>query len=423
MKRKHSKSTLCVSLVLITWLFGHDAFAGGLYSSEIGSPTSLGTAGVNNVVNNVGPDSAWTNPAGMTGVKKDTVMQGMQLIIPFVRFDADIAEAGGSNGGNVGIFTPVPSFYGVKVLSDQWRVGLAISAPLGGGADYGDDFVGRYQASRSTLGGVGISPALAYKVNEKLSLGIGVSALYSIMDADVMINQPGPIDGKLSINQIDDWGAQGYFGLTWRPSERALIGFVYRTESDTKLEGDLDLKNIQIPILNQLASRLDKIELDFDYPQLFSIGLKYMVSDKLALLFDADYEDWSAFSDFAVEISTVGPNTVIQDANIEWDDTWHVGAAFLYELGDNLWVSSGVGYDSSPVDDDDRNALLPADEQVRFSMAIAKVNPEKMSYSLGFTGLWLGDGKMDQTAQGARFKGEFSTNFIIFVGGQVTYRF
>jgi len=410
--------------MMITLLFGQDAFAGGLYISELGSPGSLGTAGVNNVVNNLGPDSAYTNPAGMTGLKEDTVMGGVQLILPFVRFDSDIAEAGGSDGGNSGENAAVPSLFAVKTLSDQWRAGLAVTATLGGGADYGHDFVGRYSATKSVLTGLAISPALAYKVNEKLSVGIGVSAIYSELDADVAINQPGLLpDGQLSIQSIDDWSAQGYLGLTWRPTERVLVGFVYRTKADADLDGGLDITPLQNPIINQVTSRLNKIELDYDYPQVFSIGLKYMVSDKLALLFDADFEDWSAFSDFGIKIDAVGPNSVIKDADIKWDDTWHVGAAFLYDLGDNVYISSGVGYDSSPVDDEDRIALLPADEQAKFSMAIGKLRPEKISYSVGFTGIWLGNGKMDQTAQGVRFKGKFDTNFIAFVGGQLSYRF
>ena len=42
------------------------ALAGGFYITELGTPGSLGTAGVANLTNNFGPDSAWTNPAGMT---------------------------------------------------------------------------------------------------------------------------------------------------------------------------------------------------------------------------------------------------------------------------------------------------------------------------------------------------------------------
>ncbi len=37
--------------------------------------------------------------------------------------------------------------------------------------------------------------------------------------------------------------------------------------------------------------------------------------------------------------------------------------------------------------------------------------------------MYGGDGKVDQTAQGVRFKGKFDTNLILFVGGTVRYVF
>ena len=40
-----------------------------------------------------------------------------------------------------------------------------------------------------------------------------------------------------------------------------------------------------------------------------------------------------------------------------------------------------------------------------------------MSWGIGSTVLWLGDGKVDQTAQGVRFAGEFDTNLTYFLCG------
>ena len=43
------------------------AFAGGIYLPEIGTPLSVGAAGVGGVTNNIGADAVVTNPSGMTG--------------------------------------------------------------------------------------------------------------------------------------------------------------------------------------------------------------------------------------------------------------------------------------------------------------------------------------------------------------------
>ena len=54
--------TLSVAVTLL--LTANTAFAGGLYLPEIGTPISVGTAGVGTVTNNVIADAAVTNPAG-----------------------------------------------------------------------------------------------------------------------------------------------------------------------------------------------------------------------------------------------------------------------------------------------------------------------------------------------------------------------
>ena len=68
------KGFLGVFLIVIFGLFSQRVFAGGFYLPEVGSPGSVGTAGVANVVNNFGTDSVLTNPAGMTGLKRDQVL-------------------------------------------------------------------------------------------------------------------------------------------------------------------------------------------------------------------------------------------------------------------------------------------------------------------------------------------------------------
>ena len=140
--------------------------AAGFYISEIGTPGSLGTAGVANPVNRVSADSSWTNPAGMTGLQQDEVMAGFQLLAPKIEFDSSVAEAGGKDGGNAGNLAVIPSFFMVKKLSDRFRVGFSVVAPQGGAMNYGDDFVGCYAAQRVELTGIGASPSVAYEVND-----------------------------------------------------------------------------------------------------------------------------------------------------------------------------------------------------------------------------------------------------------------
>ena len=62
------------------------------------------------------------------------------------------------------------------------------------------------------------------------------------------------------------------------------------------------------------------------------------------------------------------------------------------------------------------------DEQLKLLASYGR-DGELFDYAIGATLMYLGDGKVDQTAQGVRFKGEFDTNYALFVGGTLRYEF
>lgn len=393
--------------------------AAGFYLSEVGTPGSLGTAGVGNPVNTYTADSSWTNPAGMTGVQEDQILSGITILLPKIEFEASVAEAGGSNGGNAGDIAAIPSFFYVKKLSDRMRLGFSVVAPLGGATDFGNDFVGRYGAYKIALSGVALSPSFAYKVNDKLSLGAGISIVYTLFEEEIAINRPGPLaDGFVKMEELDDWGYQPFLGLTYEINDRILFGLVYRAEADTDLEGDLKFENM--PLLSPTANSL---KVSWDNPQWIEVGLRRELDNGLLVALNAGWQEWSAFSENRIAIDTTKLDTdptVLLDR--KFDDTWHAGIA-LSSIGEGRLWSLGFSYDSSPVEDKHRTIDLAFDEQYKFSGSYGWKKSDQVSFALGGTLAYLGEGKVDQVTQGVRLKGEFDNNYLLMLGGTVRYLF
>jgi long-chain fatty acid transport protein len=398
--------------------------AAGFYISEVGTPGSLGTAGVANPVNRLTADASWTNPAGMTGVEKDEILAGFQLLLPKIEFDPSVAEAGGKDGGNAGSIAGIPSFFMVKTLSDRWRLGFSVVAPQGGAMNYGDDFVGRYGATRVSLTAIGGSPSIAYKVNDRLSLGAGVSIIYTQFEQSIAINQSALLpgagtlpDGKVKFDNMTDLGYQPFLGVQYELTDRLLLGVTYRAEMDVDLEGDLNFRNLAFP-----TPPADEIDIGWDNPQLLKAGLTYSLSPDKRLIFSAGWEDWSEFSEnqLAITGGVANPAGVLER---NFRDTWNAGVAFVKVSPTGGSYSLGFSYDSSPVRDRDRTIDLPFDETYKLSAAYGWKLTQQMNFSLGGTLLYFGDGQVDQTAQGVRFKGEFDTNMALFLGGTIRYVF
>jgi len=419
------KWSLTFLLATIFSLFSQKTFAGGVYLPEIATPGSVGTAGVANVTNVDDASSAYTNPAGMTYRKNDEVQAGMEVLIPVNKFDSDIATAGGSDGGNAGDPAVIPGLFVVKGLNENLKLGFSIAAVAGGGLDYGENFVGRYQAYKAVLQTVGVGPSLGYRINDMLSIGAGVYMLYTTFNQKIAVNQSffGANDGTVHFDDIDDITYQWTAGITFQPTDRLLFGFTYLSEADIDLSGDLKTSGLQGPLQNLLGDA-ESISVDFDLPESFAFGLRYRVTDNLTLLADSNYQRWSQFSQTNVRID-VGPagETIVTGFDRDWKDTWHVGGALKYGFGANHLVGMGISYDSSPVTNKDRTADLPLDEQFRVAAAFGKENPIGFSYSVSGSWVYFGEGKMDQTRQGERFKGEFDTNYLVFIAASVNYKF
>ena len=81
----------------------------GFYLSEVGTPGSLGTAGVANPTNTWGADAAWANPAGMSYLDEQHLIAGLQVLVPKIEFNSKSVEdtvtgrpVSGNDGGNAG---------------------------------------------------------------------------------------------------------------------------------------------------------------------------------------------------------------------------------------------------------------------------------------------------------------------------------
>jgi long-chain fatty acid transport protein len=409
------------AFVAANCLVAQGVLGAGFYITELGTPGSLGTAGVANPTNTTSADASWTNPAGMTGIEDEHLLAGMQVFLPKLELAPQRVEdvafgspVSGNDGGNAGEIALVPSFFYVRPLSERARFGFSVTGPLGGGLDYGSGFVGRYSIKDVTLAGLAFTPSFGYRVNDRLSLGAGVSVLYTFMDQSIMLRQPGAGDARVKFEDLDDWGLQGVFGLTYRLTDRALLGVVYRTEADTDLEGDITVENLRLPVTPPSG-----IEISWTNPQWLDVGLRFLLNDKTALLLNAGWQEWSRFS--KNQLSVDNGNVAVLDR--QWDDTWYAGIAMVHKLTPRSGLSFGLSYDSSPVKDQHRTLDFPLDETWKFSASYAWEHSDKLKFALGGTLMLAGDAATDQSSQGVRVVGDFDSNWIAVLGGTLRYDF
>ena len=265
-----------------------------------------------------------------------------------------------------------------------------------------DDTRGAWCPGAVALGGC--------RVNDSLSVGTGVSIIYTLFEQQIALN-PALIptvnggDGYLNIDAADDVGLQPFFSLNYALSEDLLLGVVYRAEMDVELSGDLELENVALPV------GADSIDIDWKNPQWLEVGLKYSYTDRDTFYLNAGWQDWSEFSNNQLAFSgeVLDP---IAELDRNWKDTWHAGIAHSHRTARGSSYSLGFSYDSSPVD-----------EIFKLSAAYAWKGHKDLDFSIGGTLYLVGDAAIDDRSQRVQTKGEFDSNAILFLGGTLRYIF
>ena len=415
-----SKGYLSV-IIAFSLLASSTAHAAAFYLSEVGTPASVGTAGASNVTNNFGPDATWANPAGLTAVDDGVIVAGFQVVTATMEFDASVAQAGGDDGGNAGSPAGIPSLFYHRQLSERWHAGVGVSGMMGGGMDYGNNFAGRYGAKEVTLQGLGATFSLGWQATDKLSLGAGLSVVYTLFEEEIAVNQPGALpDGAVKFDELDDVGVQPILGMQYQATDDLLLGLSWRGELDADLEGDLRFSNVVLP----LPAETD-VGLDWTNPQWLEIGGRYTLPSGHQLMLSANWQEWSKFSKNQLSVNVDATGNVIQTTlDRDWDDTWGVALALAspWQPEVDAWAwSVGIGYDSSPVEDDVRTIDLPMDETWKLAGAIIRSRAEKFDWSLSLSAQMIGDAEVDQTSQGVRFVGDFDKYYVVFLGATARF--
>ena len=140
------------------------------------------------------------NPAGLTRLPRGQVVGALHLIKPSITFNNDgsctpyvgtgvgtstcpfgphgnLGHVAGGDGGDAGDLSVVPNAYlSWEVLPSTGWLGIGVNVPFGLQTEWEADWVGRFQAIKSVVETININPTVAWKINQVLSVGAGISA-------------------------------------------------------------------------------------------------------------------------------------------------------------------------------------------------------------------------------------------------------
>jgi long-chain fatty acid transport protein len=422
------KRTFCAFFTAIVLVcFTSQSFAAGLILYEINSPLT-GTASAGWAASAEDASTAFTNPAGMTRLDRSQLLVGAQPLIVTSRFDPSPETTfGGTDGGNAGGVIPSFGGYYVHSFSERFKIGLSLLSYFGLGLDYGDDWVGRYYVERSDFLTLTLAPSIAYKVNDWLSVGAMFNVLYAMLDTQTAIrNLAVESDGQIKYDE-DDFGFGGGFGLLIEPRKGTRLGVTYYSPVDVSFSGAPELNGLG-PVLGGVLSRLGLIGrdvgIDFTIPQWIMVSGYQQITDKLAIMGNFGWQDWSQFGDVDISLSVNPETTRSFNNNLDFKDTWNFAIGAQYRLCEPWLLSAGFAYDSSPSDESNRSPDLPFDRTFRYAAGVQYDWSKNLTLGLAYVFMDIGSARINKEGfLRGNLVGDYSTNNVNIVNLNLIYRF
>ena len=372
------------------------------------------------------------NPAGMTLLDGTRVQAGFTWIA--LNADIDGVNGQSENGRLKG--QAIPTGYVTHQVNDNLWLGFAMSVPYGMGTEYDKNWWGQHRGTNAKIYTFDMNPNIAWKVNDLISVGAGVSVQYAKADLGMGVMQG--IHGEIDADSWD-WGFN--LGLMISPTDTLRFGLAYRSAIEHNAEGDFNL-SVNSPM--QFGLTLPS-SATVKTPDTVMLTGTWEATPDLRLSGLIRWANWSNFDTLTIKNDTSGltgllgslgsigvtlPGSVTQmlgalgqyDIQNKWQDTWLFSVGADYRINDAFTVRGGIAYETSPIDDQTtRMAVIPDTDRLWLSLGATYHFNKQLQFDMGATYL-MGVGDMDLYDNGQKI-GEYQSLDAYLVGFQAQYRF
>lgn len=375
---------IAAAAMMVAGAFASQAYAAGFQLSEqsaIQMGRAMAGAGV------VGDDisAVHYNPAGMT-LLPGTRMQATGTWVA-VNLDYEGDSGQKENGRLKGQM--IPAGFITHQLTDNVWAGLGLTVPYGMGTEYDNDWEGKDRGTESMILTFDINPNIAWKINEKFSVGAGVSLQYAKAKLGLGMNVPGTLINPaypadlLPVHAVvkgDSWAWGWNVGMMFQPVDTVRIGLSYRSSIDHDAEGHTDAT-----VAGNAMPRSD-MKVSLKTPDTVTLSATWEATDALRLSGTARWSKWSNFDTLNVSNADYA-GTAMANVQVEnnWDDTWFFSVGADYKIDSQWTVRGGVAYDQGPVENQYRMAVIPDTDRVWFSLGTSYNCTNNLTFDFGAT--------------------------------------
>ncbi len=412
---KKTKNTKRVTVLLLAFSSGYAAAAGFQLLEQNVSGLGNSYAGSAAVAENA--STIFLNPAGMTQLKERELSVGVAAIGPSFKFSNNGSSVGGAtgfgnagNGGDAGSWAAVPNAYMSWALNKDLYVGVGLSAPFGLKSEYSNPWIGSAQSNSFSVETLNINPSIAYRVNDAISVGGGVSwqhldakykrlaatgAVPVVVGGAVVSTIPAAITTASTVTATlsgDSWGWN--IGGLFTVSPTTKVGVSYRSTVTQDTTGDIAVTG-PLPTFN--AGKSSSAKASLKLPDTAILSATHQLNDKWQLLGDVSWTGWSSIPKLDL-VATTGSSAGLPAQTLDTDfrDTWRVAVGGNYQYSQDVKLKFGLAFDQTPVKGaTTRMVSLPDSDRTQISTGAQWTFAGGSTLDLGVAYLMFADASID----------------------------
>ncbi len=309
--------------------------------------------------------SMFWNPATITQFNGKTIEQVATGVMPHSSHTTTAATGSSStfgDPGSQGIAALVPAGYSSWQVNDKIWLGMAVNAPFGLGVHFPQVNVASSggSANSAKVDTYNFSPTIAYKINDMVSVAVGLQAQYLKASYDIYLGA-APLIGSLNGG---GWSYGWTAGVTLTPLPKTTIGLGYRSAIDQKVNGTLVTNGVG-------GSTPGSVNLTLPLPDTLTVGLRQGIGERFTLLAGVEWANWSRIGRVPVlqangAAATLGGAALAFPFN--YRDGWYYSLGGEYKLDPAWTVRAGIAFERTPISDDVRTVRIPDNDRMWYSV-------------------------------------------------------
>lgn len=413
---KNPTFKIAAAAMMVAGAFATQTYAAGFQLSEqsaIQMGRAMAGAGI------VGDDlsAVHYNPAGMTllsGTRMQATGTWVAVNLDYESRDGSVTENGRLKGQTI------PAGFITHQINDSLWAGLGLTVPYGMGTEFDENWGGMDRGTESMILTFDINPNLAWKVNDKLSVGGGISLQYAKAELGFGFDVPSFKTAAHANVKGDSWAWGWNVGMMFQPVETVRVGLAYRSHIAHNADGHTTLD------INGMGSLTSDMKVRIKTPDTITLSATWEATDALRLSGTARWSKWSNFKSLSLDNSGFGSAPAIDQIAAtltnNWDDTWFFSVGADYKLNGQWTVRGGVAYDQGPVGNQYRMAVIPDTDRVWFSGGASYKYTDNLTFDFGATYI-KGVGDKELVSANEKASGEFKSLDSYIFSAQMQYLF